>query len=785
MSKNRSKYLVIVESPAKIKTLKRFLGPSYIFESSYGHIRDLPSHEFGIDIEHDFEPSYVPLTDKKAVVQKLKKLAKECDTVYLSPDPDREGEAIAWHISQLLGTKTDIQRVSFNSITKEAVKEAISHPREINMALVNAQQARRLLDRLVGYTVSPLLSRKLGRHGKNSISAGRVQSAALKIVVDRERAIEAFVPHEYWNITAWLKTDEQTKPFSAALHSIDGKRIEKEPSDKKDRTCVPNETASSEIKKALEECSDYTVTRVDKKEKKRQPEAPFITSTLQQEASRHFRFSPSRTMQIAQELYEGIDIGDETEGLITYMRTDSVRIVPEALSEVRTYIKKEHGESFLPESPRLFHVKKSAQDAHEAIRPTQISRDPEYVKRFLSPDQHKLYTLIWKRLVASQMTPAIYDTVSCDIQAGLRFVLRATGSQIKEPGFLQLYEEKQDEEPLEENNHLLPELIIDQPLDLDNIDAEQSFTRPPPRFSEASLIKELEKSGIGRPSTYATIMKKISAREYTVKEKGRLKPTELGFVVTGMLEENFEDLMDIGFTAALEDGLEEIAENQKEWKEILKTFWQKFSKTLEHAKEHAHPPKIMTEETCPECQSPLQKIWSHSRYFLGCSKYPDCSYTTSLEEAQFDKSEYREDFDWEQSCPKCQAPMKVRFGKFGAFLGCTTYPECRGIVSIPKKGEVVGHPCPAVGCEGTLVQRRSRFGKPFWSCTEYPDCDVIGNSIEQVDEKFHLHPKTAYVAKKKTTKRGKTTKKKSSAKKATTKKTTTKKTTAKKKIAKE
>ncbi len=772
------KYLIIVESPAKIKTLKRFLGPSYIFESSYGHIRDLPAHEFGIDIDHDFEPSYVPLEDKKAVIQKLKKLAKECDTVYLSPDPDREGEAIAWHIKELLGSKTDIQRVSFNSITKEAVQEAISHPRDIDMALVNAQQTRRLLDRLVGYTVSPLLSRKLGRHGKNSISAGRVQSAALKIVVDRERAITAFIPCEFWNITAWVKDDKENKSFAAALYSVDGKRVEKEPSDKEDRTTVPNETTSAEIKKALENCSSYTVVRVDKKEKKRQPEAPFITSTLQQEASRHFRFSPSRTMQIAQELYEGIDLENESEGLITYMRTDSIRIVPEAINEVRSYIKKAYGASFLPEVPRQFHVKKSAQDAHEAIRPTQISRDPDSIKQFLSPDQYKLYTLIWKRLVASQMTPAIYDTVSCDIQANSRFILRATGSQIKESGFLHLYEEKQDEEIVEENNHRLPELTPDQLLLLQNVEADQAFTRPPPRFTEASLIRELEKSGIGRPSTYATIMKKISAREYTVKEKGRLKPTELGFVVTGMLEENFEDLMDIGFTAALEDSLEEIAENQKEWKKILETFWKQFSKTLEHAKEHAHPPKIMTEELCPECQSPLQKIWSHSRYFLGCSKYPECSYTTSLEEAQFDKSEYREDFDWEQSCPKCQTPMKLRFGKFGAFLGCTTYPACKGIVSIPKKGEIVGHPCPAVGCEGTLVQRRSRFGKPFWACTEYPDCDVIGNSIEQVDEKFHLHPKTPHVAKKKKAKKGakkKTTTKKKATKKAAPKKRTKKK----------
>jgi len=751
------KFLIIVESPTKIKTLQRFVGSNFAFASSYGHIRDLPSDEFGIDIDHNFEPTYIALPDKRKVVQELKKAAKQYDTIYLAPDPDREGEAIAWHISQLLGKSANIQRVSFNSITKEAVASALKEPRSINMALVNAQQARRLLDRLVGYTLSPLISRKLGKYGKNAISAGRVQSVALKLVVDREKAIEAFVPHEYWNITAQVATEEAA--FSAYLYSIDGKRVEKEiPTGKeKEVTSISNEATSTQIKHELEEAAPYTVLSVEKKERRRNPEAPFITSTLQQEASRHFHFSPSKTMLIAQELYEGIELGADSEGLITYMRTDSVRIVPEAISDVRKFIEQKYGKEFLPYEPRAFHVKKSAQDAHEAIRPTQVLRTPDSVKKYLSQDQYKLYTLIWKRFVASQMESAIYDTVTCDIQANIHYILRATGSQIKKPGFLHIYEEK-DDDASEETAKILPDLQVGQSLDLKQLDIEQAFTRPPPRFTEASLIKELEKCGIGRPSTYASIMKKISAREYTVKEKGRLKPTELGRVVTEMLETNFEGLMNLGFTADLEDSLEEIAENHAEWKEILSAFWKNFSRVLEEAKEHARPPRFPTDIPCPKCEAPLQKVWSHSKFFLGCSRYPECDYTSSLEEQSFDRSDYREDFDWDQPCPKCQAPMKVRFGKFGPFLGCTIYPKCRGIVSIPKKGEETDHPCPAIGCDGSLVKRHSRFGKEFWACTNYPDCDVIGNSIDAVDEKFLNHPKTPYVAKKKTTKK-KTTRK--------------------------
>jgi DNA topoisomerase-1 len=732
--------LVVVESPAKIKTLQRFLGSKYIFESSYGHIRDLPKKSFGVDIENDFTPTYEPLPDKKKVIQELKRTASKCAAVYLAPDPDREGEAIAWHISQILGDEIPIKRVSFNSITKEAVQEALSHPSSIDMALVNAQQARRLLDRLVGYSLSPLVSRKLGRQKESAISAGRVQSVALKLIVDRERAIEAFVPQEYWNITLHLSTEEQKK-FSATLHRIDGKRIDKELSE--DTVTIPNEQASQTIVTDLASATPYRVEKVEEKERVRQPEAPFITSTLQQEASRHFRFSPARTMEIAQGLYEGIDLGPAgAEGLITYMRTDSVRIAPEALTTVRSYIESQYGAASLPQSPRLFHVKKSAQDAHEAIRPTDVRRTPESLQEFLSKEQLLLYSLIWKRFVASQMTPAIYDTISCDIQAGTKYIARATGSKLRHQGFLTLYEEKNDEDPEKDAENTLPELSIGQTILLDSIEPTQSFTRPPPRFTEASLVKELEKSGIGRPSTYAAIMKKISAREYTVKEQGRLKPTELGRVVTEMLEAHFQELMNIGFTASMEDSLEEVAANHLEWQELLKQFWEKFSKTLDHAKSFAAPPKVLTEHICPKCHAPLQKIWSKSKYFLGCSKYPECSYSISLEEQEFDKSQYQDDFNWEQLCPQCNSPMKVRFGKFGPFLGCSAYPECRGIVNIPKKEEQ--QPCPATGCGGTLVQKRSRFGKPFWSCSNFPACDVIGNSVDAVKETFSGRPQTAY-----------------------------------------
>lgn len=787
------KALIIVESPAKIKTLKKFLGANYVFESSVGHIRDLPEREFGIDIENDFEPKYAIMPNKQEVVAKLKKAAKECDTIYLSPDPDREGEAIAWHIMQILPAHANIKRISFNSITKDAVLKAIQNPRQIDIALVNAQQARRLLDRIVGYKISPLLNRRIQRGKEGFLSAGRVQSVALKLVVDREKEIDAFKPVEYWNLGALFNTgkgDERT--FRANLHSVDGRKVEKEAVEGKDFALIGDKATADSLLERLRE-EPYKVTRVEKKEKKRHPVPPFITSTLQQEASRHYGFSSAKTMSIAQGLYEGVDLGAEgPEGLITYMRTDSVRIAPEAIAEARQFIQQEYGADFIPTEAKVYSSQKTAQDAHEAIRPTQAMLTPESIRKYLTKEQFMLYQLIWRRFLASQMVPAIYDTVSADISADAGLLLRATGSIIKFQGFLAVYEEKRDDEESDDETRLLPPLEEGQLLRLQELLSEQAFTRPPPRFSEASLVKELEKSGIGRPSTYATIMNKIQSREYTVKESGRLKPTELGKVIAQMLEANFQQIMSVGFTAAMEDDLERVAENMKDWKLLIREFWEQFSPTLETALKEAFVPKVMTDIDCPKCgKHKLQKIWSRSKYFYGCAGYPECDYSAPIEEISFNKEDYADDFDWDQPCPVCSGEMKVRHGRYGAFLGCLRYPECKGIVNIPKKGEVPlpqgdMPPCPAIDCPGHMVARRSRFGKIFYSCSTYPDCDVICNQLEQLATKYANHPRTPYQKSDKGRgKKGAAAKKtaekaapKSAAKKATTKKAPAKKAAA-------
>lgn len=772
------KSLIIVESPAKIKTLKKFLGANFIFESSMGHVRDLPEKEFGIDIENDFEPKYTVLPDKTDLITKLKKAAKQCDTVYLSPDPDREGEAIAWHISQLLPKETNIQRVSFNSITKDAVLKALDHPRHIDLALVNAQQARRLLDRIVGYKISPILNRRIQRGREGSVSAGRVQSVALKLVVDREKEIQAFKPTEYWNLGAILKSLEDDRSFKAYLYSVHGRKVEKEAVEGKDFYLIANKEAADAVL-ALMEGQRYKVETVEKKEKKRNPVPPFITSTLQQEASRHFGFSSARTMNIAQGLYEGVDLGnDGPEGLITYMRTDSVRLAPEALDEARQFIKQTYGADFLPPQAKNYTSQKSAQDAHEAIRPTSVFHTPESIQSYLSKEQFLLYQLIWRRFVASQMLPAIYDTVTADISAGKEVILRATGSVIKFQGFLAVYEEMEDDSEKDDESRMLPPLDEKQLLQLLELTSDQAFTRPPPRFTEASLVKELEKSGIGRPSTYATIMNKIQSRDYTVKESGRLKPTELGEVIAALLENNFQQIMNIGFTAAMEDDLELVAENRKDWKSLIRDFWKDFNPTLQTAEKEAFVPKILTDIDCPTCGSKLQKVWFKSKYFYGCSRYPDCNFTAPVEEISFNRDDYAADFDWDQKCPLDGAAMKVRHGRFGAFLGCTNYPDCKGIVNIPKKGEAViaqqdlPH-CPAIDCPGQMVARKSRFGKTFYSCSTFPECDVIVNNLDDLETKYPNHPRTAYVKKAKkgrgrgTTAKATTTKTKATATKKT------------------
>lgn len=766
------KSLIIVESPAKIKTLKKFLGDEYVFESSLGHIRDLPQKGFGIDIENDFEPQYEVLAEKKQVIDKIIKTAKSCSTVYLSPDPDREGEAIAWHIASLLPKTTKIQRATFNSITKEAVLKALNEPRSINISLVNAQQARRLLDRIVGYKISPILARRIQRgkrgSGESSLSAGRVQSVALKLVVDREEEIETFKPVEYWNIEALLQTKKEKHEIKAYLHSVEGKRIEKESIPGKDVYLVDNKEKADALTQKIQN-TEYTVNKVERKEKRRNPVPPFITSTLQQEANRHYGFSSAKTMMIAQGLYEGVDMKNEgMEGLITYMRTDSVRVSSEALSEVRQHIENHFGEKFLSEKPRVFTSKKSAQDAHEAIRPTNFQHPPDKLKPFLSEDQYRLYSLVWKRFIASQMAPAVYDTISADITTDNNLLLRATGSIMKFQGFLATYEEMQDEEELNREDKILPPLEEGQSLTFHDVSAEQSFTRPPPRYSEASLVKELERSGIGRPSTYSTIMNKIQSREYTVKESRKLRPTELGKVIAQMLENNFKQIMDIGFTAQMEDLLEQIAENHKDWKELIREFWKDFIPTVDIAEKEAFVPKIMTDIDCPNCSAKLQKIWARNKYFYGCSAYPECTYTTTEEELSFDKEDYENDFNWQQPCPICSKEMKIRHGRYGCFLGCGDYPKCKGIINVPKKGENNIPPeklpmCPAIDCPGKIIPKKSRFGKIFFSCSTFPECNVIVNEIEELKEKYQDYPRTPY--EKKTKGRKKTTKSKGKEKK--------------------
>ena len=790
------KKLIIVESPAKMKTLQKFLGSGYTFASSVGHIRDLPKKGFGIDVENDFEPEYATLDDKKEVISKLKKQAKEADVVYLAPDPDREGEAIAWHIAAILPKGTKHKRVTFNSITKDAVVDALNHPREIDQALVDAQQARRLLDRIVGYKISPILMKRVQGARDGGLSAGRVQSVALKLVVDREKEIEAFNPIEYWNIASELQSKKGDAPFWASLYSVDGQRVEKVPVEGKKAYTIGNKETADGVVNRLENAT-YTIAKIEKKEKKRNPVPPFITSTLQQEASRHFSYSAARTMNVAQGLYEGIDLGtDGTEGLITYMRTDSVRIDPAAINQARDFIKKKYGTEYLPEKGRQFATKKAAQDAHEAIRPANLSRTPESLRNHLAPDQFKLYQLIWRRFMASQMMPAIYDTVSLDIATDKDVMLRATGSNIKFLGFLAAYEEKEDTSEKDETpkdpgqEKLLPFLKEGQHLDLKKVSSEQAFTRPPPRFTEASLVKELEKLGIGRPSTYAAIMNKIQSRDYTNKEKGTLKPTELGRVISTMLESNFQMIMDIGFTAAMEDELERIADNDKNWKELIKEFWTHFIPAVEVAEKEAFVPKEETDIDCPKCGKKLQKIWSRRKYFYGCSGYPDCDYTVPIEALEFNKEDYAPNFDWDQKCPKCKNDMQLRFGKFGPFLGCTKYPDCNGIVNIPGKDDIPPEEmptCPALGCDGKAVARRSRFGKTFYSCSNYPDCDVIVNDLDKLTEKYIDHPKTPYVKKTRGKKGAKKGAKKSAKKAATKKKkkTATKRTQPAKTLSKE
>ncbi|HEX4783271.1 MAG TPA: type I DNA topoisomerase [Candidatus Sulfotelmatobacter sp.] len=775
-----SKGLVIVESPGKAKTIQKYLGKGFTVEASLGHVKDLPKSTLGVDIKNDFETDYVVIPGKEKVVAKLKKLAASADAIYLAPDPDREGEAIAFHLAFELdgnGKKAKkakkpkkgeeeppprIQRVTFNEITKRAVQAAFEHPRAIDQNLVDAQQARRVLDRLVGYQVSPLLWDKVRR----GLSAGRVQTVALRLIVEREREIKAFEKKEYWTIDAHLAASKPPA-FDARFVGKGEEKVE-----------VTNGEDAEKIRAALEK-SDWVVRSVDKKERRRNAAPPFTTSKLQQDSSRKLRFSVKRTMMIAQRLYEGVELGEEGSiGLITYMRTDSVRVAPEAIQEVREYVGKEYGPTYLPETPNTYKEKKDAQGAHEAIRPTSAMRHPDQVKQYLKEDEFKVYKLIWQRFVASQINPAVFDQTTVDIDAKNGadvYWFRVTGSVLKFDGFLRVYEESKEgkDEEDEELKHKLPALEAGQKLTLKELKPEQHFTEPPPRYNEASLVKELEERGIGRPSTYAAILSTIQERQYVQKVGGKFSPTEIGLVVTDLLVENFRDIFDVQYTAHLEEELDEIEEGKETWTDTLGDFYKKFQKDLKYAEKHMENVKRMekpTDEKCEKCGAPLVIKWGkHGSFyacstydkedpntctftkenpinlpdldsadvqgtgaaeeycencgrvmvlkrgrfgqFMACTGYPDCKTTRRL-----DQGKKVPDIPLDELCPKCGRNMMIRHGRYGEFTTCSGYPECKYV-----KQNFIGVKCPECK-DGELVEKRARKGNTFYGCGNYPNC---------------------------------------------------------------
>lgn len=710
-----AKNLVIVESPAKARTLSKYLGRDYLVKASVGHVVDLPKSKLGVDIENGFAPEYQVIHGKAKVIAELRKAAKDKENIYLAPDPDREGEAIAWHIAQKLdGRKHNIRRVLFNEITKRAVKEALQNPRDIDNNRFEAQQTRRILDRLVGYQISPILWEKV-RYG---LSAGRVQSVAVRIVCEREREIQAFKSTEYWSITARLEGDNPP-PFAAKLNRIGDQKLEPL------KFRVENEEAAGKLVAELRE-ANWTVTKVERKERRRFPTPPFITSRLQQDASRRLGYTPSRTMQIAQRLYEGIELGSEGPvGLITYMRTDSTRCSPDALEEARGHIGERYGEKYLPKEAIQYKTKKGAQDAHEAIRPTSLEHPPAALTGFLSKEEMAVYTLIWNRFVASQMMPAVFDQTSVDVRAA-ETLFRATGQIMKFDGFIRVYTEGRDEEPSEEDDdreHTLPDLKEGEKLKLHELLPEQHFTQPPPRFSQATLIKELEEKGIGRPSTYASIMSTILGKEYVSEDQRRLKATELGSLVTDLLVESFPDVLNAEFTAGMEDILDEVEEGKQPWQEAIRRFYQPFAKDLEHAAKHMRDVKKEgqpTEVDCPKCGSRMVVKWGRGGEFLACTSYPECKSTSNFTRDDEGNVTPVEPEVTDEVCDKCGRPMQVRFGRYGKFLGCSGYPECKNVRST-NRPVPTGVKCPDCK-EGDVMEKQSRRGKTFFSCARYPSC---------------------------------------------------------------
>jgi len=711
-----SRNLVIVESPAKAKTIEKYLGKDYQVYASYGHVRDLVPKEGAVNPDDDFAMRYELIERNEKHVQTIAKAAKQADALFLATDPDREGEAISWHIYEILRQRNllndkPVHRVVFHEITKRAVTEAIEHPKDLSTDLINAQQARRALDYLVGFKLSPLLWKKIRR----GLSAGRVQSPALRMIVERELEIEQFVTREYWTIEADAAADEQG--FKARLTHWSGQKLEQFSI----TTEVEAERAKTELLAAAG--GRLIVTKVEEKERKRNPAAPFTTSTLQQEASRKLGFTTRRTMTVAQQLYEGIDLGGETVGLITYMRTDSVTLAAEAVNELRELIAARYGADNVPTKPPQYKTKsKNAQEAHEAVRPTSAFKVPEQVKSHLSPDQFKLYSLIWKRAVASQMIHATINTVAVDLACGQagEGVFRANGSTVIHPGFMSVYLEGKDDGPAEEEDGYLPKMVAGQAVKLIEILPAQHFTEPPPRYTEASLVKALEEYGIGRPSTYASIISTLQQRKYAELESKRFHPTDVGRIVNKFLTDHFTQYVDYNFTAHLEDDLDAVSRGEKNWIPLMREFWGPFSTLIEDKDESLKRADVTHEEmdeACPECGSKLSIRLGRNGRFVGCTNYPTCKYTRNLKD---DGPAAPPEIAEGRFCPKCDSPLIIKAGRYGKFLGCSAYPTCKHIEPL-EKPEDTGVECPECH-KGTLIKRKSRFGKLFYSCSTYPVC---------------------------------------------------------------
>ena len=704
-SKRQGSALVIVESPTKAKTIGKYLGSGYDVKATVGHVRDLPTRELGVDVDNGFEPKYVIIKGKTKTLSELKKASKSASAIYLATDPDREGEAIAWHVAEHLQAAVPTHRILFHEITREAIQEAIHAPGEIDDRKVNAQQARRILDRLVGYKASPILWRAI----KTGLSAGRVQTVALRLIVEREREIRAFKPQEYWSIEALCAKDNQT--FEASLAKIGGHK--------------PQLHSAAEAQAVVDAVRElpFVVSKVEKRHRRKNPAAPFTTSTLQQEAAKKLGFSSRRTMRAAQDLYEGMDVGEDGPvGLITYMRTDSPEVSETALAGVRRFIAKSYAKPYLPESPNVYRPKKSArvQGAHEAIRPTDVNRRPEQVQAYLEPDQFRLYQLIWQRFVASQMTPAVYDMTIVDFELG-QYLFRATGSVLVFDGYHTLYMEGREKEEGKTMDDLppIPPLAVGDRVEVREITPSQHFTEPPPRFSEASLVKELERLGIGRPSTYSAIISTLSTREYVRVDQRRFFPTELGELVEKIMVGRFPDIFNVEFTSEMEDELDRIEEGELGWQRVLKDFYGPFTKALDAvdlnalvADAHGLSPEELAKERCPKCGSSIELKTGRFGPYLACVKYKDtCDYVKSLRKGK------APDRPTDEKCHLCGSPMVIKTGRFGEFLACTTYPKCKGTRAVP-----LGMKCPKC-LEGDLAERRTKRGKSFWGCTRYPACD--------------------------------------------------------------